>query len=252
MAKHFSVAAVLARNLIFYGGLTVWTLLSFPIFYSIFLYRVHIRHRYRRRVIRELMHLYGGVCCKIFAILANFETLNKNSELPDACIITPNHQSFLDPYCIGLFPIKNHVFVVRKWPFRIPLYGAIMREAGYLNSEETDAEGFFEKAGALLREGAALVVYPEGTRSATGKIGRFRSGAFRLAVENNVPIIPMCIDGTGKVFPKGKAFGRQGLVRVSLLKRVKPEDFLNFGDVAHIRMKRHVKAVMEDALRASF
>ncbi|MDR2744878.1 MAG: 1-acyl-sn-glycerol-3-phosphate acyltransferase [Desulfovibrio sp.] len=184
-------------------------------------------------------------------MLTKLEYENKNNELPESYIITPNHQSFFDPYCIGLFPIENQVFLVRGWPFKIPLYGTIMKAAGYLNSEDMRIETFFQKAGEALRDGAVLIIYPEGTRSSTGEPGRFRSGAFRLAMQCNVPIVPMCIAGTGNVFPKGKFWGRPAPVKITLMEQVYPADFQCFGDMAHMCLQRHVKAVMENSLRFS-
>lgn len=123
-----------------------------------------------------------------------------------------------------------------------------MREAGYLNSENMQIKTFLQQAGELLHDGAALIIYPEGTRSSTGELGRFHSGAFLLAMKYNVPIVPMCIAGTGSVFPKGKSFGKPAQVRVTLMEQVNPTAFKHFGDTAHIHMQRYIKTVMKDAL----
>jgi 1-acyl-sn-glycerol-3-phosphate acyltransferase len=241
--------AILRLNLVFFGGLFLCTLLFLPFLFFAWRWQVAVKGVPARISLCNLVHLYGVACCRLLGSQIPLQAENRAGRLPVPCIIAANHQSFFDPYCIGLFSVHAPTFAVRAWPFRIPLYGRIMRRAGYLNIEEQDGESFLRKAGDALREGAVLIVFPEGTRSPSGELGRFRSGAFRLAVERDVPVVPMCIDGTGGLFPKGSRFGRPAPVRVTLLPPVRPSRFLGHGKMSHRYLQRSVKLAIQEELK---
>ena len=143
--------AVPRLNAVFFGGLFLWTILFFPVSLLLWCWRRGVLGLPAAKVIRGLAHGYGTVCCRLLGSQIPLEAENRAGPLSGPCIIVANHQSFFDPYCIGLFPIPDQVFLARAWPFRIPLYGPIMRRAGYLNSEELDREALFRKAGEVLR-----------------------------------------------------------------------------------------------------
>jgi 1-acyl-sn-glycerol-3-phosphate acyltransferase len=241
-------AGILRLNGIFFGGLLLWTALFLPIGFLAWIWQVKAQGKEPRTSIRKLVWFYGAICCKLLGSQTPVTVADRAGELPRPCIVAANHQSFFDPYCIGFFPVYAPVFVVRAWPFRIPLYGRIMRRAGYLNIEELDQETFFRKAEGVLRDGATLVVFPEGTRSATGKMGRFHAGAFTLAVKCAVPIVPMCIDGSGRVFPKGSRFGRPAPLRVTLLPPVHPSLFAERGEIGYRYFRKNVKEAIGNEL----
>jgi 1-acyl-sn-glycerol-3-phosphate acyltransferase len=243
--------AVLRLNAVFFGGLLLWTGLYFPCSLLAYLWQTRVRGVPVKRAIRGLAHCYGRVCCKLLASQIPLRVENRAGDVPSPCIIVANHQSFFDPYCIGFFPLPNQVYVVRAWPFRIPLYGRIMRRAGYVNSEVLDQEALFREAGQALNEGAALVVFPEGTRSPTGELGRFHAGAFKLAVEHKVPIVPLCIDGAGRVFPKGSRLGKPAPMRVTLLPPVYPQEARDGGKLPHRCLQREVKLAIQTELHGA-
>jgi 1-acyl-sn-glycerol-3-phosphate acyltransferase len=239
-------------NAVFFSGLALWTLLYLPLGILLWLWQTGVGKAPAAVSIRNLVHLYGKICCRLLASQTRISAADRASPLPYPCIITANHQSFFDPYTLGFFPVKNIVFVVRTWPFRIPLYGRIMRLAGYLNAETLECDNFFDRARAVLREGAAFIVFPEGTRSSTGKMGRFHSGAFKLAMDTGTPVIPLCIDGTGEIFPKGSRFGRPAAARLTLLPAVYPKDFARYRETAHLHLQRHVKSLLRKEIDNRF
>jgi 1-acyl-sn-glycerol-3-phosphate acyltransferase len=235
---------------VFFGGLLLWTALYLPFAVPAWLMLTLAGGLSSANAVRRLVHFYGSVCCRLLAGLTPVTVENRAGALPAPCVIAANHQSFFDPYCIGFLPVPYPVFVVRAWPFRIPLYGRIMRLSGYLNIEAMDAESFLRKAAdILLRDKAMLVVFPEGTRSADGKPGRFRSGAFRLAVDCNIPVVPLCINGTGDVFPTGSRFGWPAPIRLTLLPPLYPERFAAYGESARLHLRRSVKHAIREALQ---
>ena len=248
MARLESVAGTLWFNAAFYGGLLLWTLVFVPVS-PLYIFWLRCSGGASFKVaFRTAIHDYGRVCCKLLSSLVPLKAVNRAGVFPRPCIVVANHQSFFDPYCMGFFPIPNLVFAVRSWPFRIPLYGPCMRKAGYMNTDALDGEAFLDTAGARLREGVLVIIFPEGTRSNTGRLGRFHSGAFTLAVRENVPIVPLCINGTGRVFPKKSRLGKIAPVTVTALAPVYPDAFRDAGDLAGLRLRRHVKTVIQQEL----
>lgn len=121
-------------------------------------------------------------------------------------IIMSNHQSALDimSLLIGLpVPFK---FVAKQELFRIPIFGWGLKQAGYVSLDRANprkALKDMEVAAQKIKEGASLVIFPEGTRSVDGKLLPFKKGAFSLAMKAGVPIVPLGIVGTALLQPEG-------------------------------------------------
>jgi 1-acyl-sn-glycerol-3-phosphate acyltransferase len=119
-------------------------------------------------------------------------------------VIVSNHQSLLD------ILLYFRLFVHFKWVskvevFRIPFVGWNMRLNRYIPIRRGDPESaarLYEACGRELARGSSVFLFPEGTRSRDGRLGPFKLGAFRIAQENRVPILPMAIDGTAAALPK--------------------------------------------------
>ncbi len=173
---------------------------------------------------RLVIWLYGYAWTKLLSLIVPVTIRGITKNLPSPCIITPNHQSFFDPYCIGAWGHYNIIFVVNNWPFSIPLYGPCMRKAGYLNAEKMHGATLLENAKKRLEQGVSIIIFPEGTRSPNGQLQRFHPGAFKLAMETGVPIVPLCIQGLGHFLPKGKWLLRSGPVTITALAPVYPQD----------------------------
>jgi 1-acyl-sn-glycerol-3-phosphate acyltransferase len=150
--------------------------------------------------------------------------LRVRSDAPAAstpCIVMSNHQSYFDiPVLYQAVPGSMRM-VVKKELMRVPLWGSAMRAAGFIPIDRARGKLAYrelERAGReLLRAGAHLWLAPEGTRSASGDLLPFKAGGFRLAASTGLPILPVTIDGTREVLPKGSWSIRRGrTVRVTL------------------------------------
>mgnify|MGYP003376034964 CR=1 FL=1 len=137
---------------------------------------------------------------------------------PGPYVIVSTHTSLLDiPLNLGL-PLPIRVSA-RPGIFRVPVMGAYMRFSRMIPvaSDSREAvEASLEACRAAIRDGASILVFPEGTRSEDGGIGPFHKGAFHLARELGVPILPVVIDGTGRALPKGSPGLVQGFCRFHL------------------------------------
>jgi 1-acyl-sn-glycerol-3-phosphate acyltransferase len=133
-----------------------------------------------------------------------------------ACLITPNHASYADPIWITV-PVRRRVYYM-AWdkPFRIPVLGQMMRIFGAfpVSLEGVDASAQ-RAAHEVLQAGRALVIFPEGGRTRTGKLMPFKMGAFRFAVTYGVPVVPVSINGGEKIWPVGRFFPRTGKLIVT-------------------------------------
>ena len=135
----------------------------------------------------------------------------ENIPAEGACLITPNHTSYADPIWLTV-PIRRRVYYM-AWdkPFKIPVLGLMMRIFGAfpVNVEATDVSAH-RAAHDALRMGRALVIFPEGGRTHTGKLMPFKMGAFRFALTYGVPVVPVSINGGEKIWPVGRFFPRAG------------------------------------------
>ncbi|MCE5224568.1 MAG: 1-acyl-sn-glycerol-3-phosphate acyltransferase, partial [Porphyromonadaceae bacterium] len=89
--------------------------------------------------------------------------------------------------------------------FRIPIFGRAMRGARYISIERSDraaAFGSLQQAAEKIRQGASILIFPEGTRSLDGSLKAFKKGGFVMAVGTGAPIVPVAVRGTYDIMPK--------------------------------------------------
>lgn len=157
-------------------------------------------------------------------------TGRKNIKRGRTYVIISNHQSMLDILVLyGLF--RHYKWVSKKENFSIPIIGWLMRLNRYIELERGSTGsylGMMKKIRYTLRNGNSILMFPEGTRNPGGGLGPFRDGAFRMAIENQVGLIPIVLDGTASTIPKGKIIltGRQN-IRVRILPEIPYESFKN-------------------------
>jgi len=164
-------------------------------------------------------------------------------------IIISNHQSILDILFINCLRYR-YKWISKIENISMPVLGWYLRMAGYITVDRGN-EGskieMFEKSKRCLMSGISIMIFPEGTRSATNNIGFFKRGAFQLALETDVPILPVIIDGTGGILPKhGLVFGSGYHVRIKVLDPILPEEFstLNQDELA-----LQINALMTEELK---
>jgi len=141
-------------------------------------------------------------------------------------VIVANHQSMADIVaCMGLF--RQFKFVSKSSLFSLPLVGWMMRLARYVSLERGkvhSTQQMMERCRYWLRRGMPVVFFPEGTYSTDGQLLPFKRGAFLLAIEERVPLIPVMIQGTsGLVIEDGPWFNPRCAIRVSVLPPIEPD-----------------------------
>ncbi len=135
-------------------------------------------------------------------------------------IFMGNHQSALD-ICALLVAIPSPLrWVAKRELFRIPIFGWAIKRAGYISLDRENAREALramEDAAARIRGGASIVIFPEGTRSPTGRLLPFKKGSFSLLFRAGVPVVPLGIWGSGLLQPPGRVVPvRGGTIRISM------------------------------------
>ena len=196
----------------------------------------------REKITRQLIWIYARGSLMIMAPFVRYHTegLNRNNITPP-CILVANHLSFLDLYSLALLPFGDISVIVRDWPFKMLWYAPFMYLAGYLNVENMPWQRVSEGAARILSRGGSLLIFPEGHRSRSGHLQRFYSGAFRLAVETGVKIVPICIAGTNELLPPGRRWLKPARVMMRALNPIDPACFT--GPLAHRDIRKFVKSV---------
>ncbi len=231
-----------------YGVIALWTVLGICLFPLGFCLWKGVTRWSNGRIMRHFVWVYGRIWLLLMSPFVRFRT-HGLEQLRDAApaVLVVNHQSYFDTYCMGLLPVYDIAFAVRAWPFRIPWYGWFMLLADYLNVESSEWEATREQGRRLVEAGSHLLFFPEGHRSRNGELGRFYGGAFRLASELGVKVVPLCITGTDQLLPPGRFSLRPSRVTLRVLPAVDPEEFS--GNDAHRKLCRAVKNRIADALQ---
>lgn len=145
-------------------------------------------------------------------------------------IFVSNHQSMADVFLIyGWLPVIFK-WIMKQELRRIPFVGSACAAAGHIFLERgrtRSAINSVKKAQETLRDGVCLVIFPEGTRSKDGKVGRFKRGAFGIAENLQLPIIPITLTGCYELMPKGSLFVRPQRVSMHVGKEIRLTDFVD-------------------------
>ncbi len=159
-------------------------------------------------------------------------------------IIVANHESMYDIVALLALPVPLQI-LVKTWVWKAPLMGTMTREAGYILVDDTTPGAMIEAARASLDQGISLLVFPEGTRSRDGKIARFHNGAFAMARELKVKVIPVAMVNTGIVVRRGTWWVGDHNARIAILDPIDPEDFQ--GEGADRRMAQAARERIREA-----
>jgi len=163
-------------------------------------------------------------------------------------VLVSNHSSLADIVC--LFSLDHQFkWLAKESLFQIPFLGWAMRVMRYISLERGQYGSIrksYQEALDCLQKNISVLIFPEGTRSRTGEMGHFKSGAFRLALESGRPLLPIVLAGTEKIISKGKpGFGQTRLAYMSILP---PLETKGWGAEEEVGLKKKVEIAMRREL----
>ncbi len=154
-------------------------------------------------------------------------------------VVVSNHLSNADIPVISNLPWEMK-WVAKKELFRLPFLGWMMNMAGDISVDRASSSkrvGVFKRCKYYLDRKISVMFFPEGTRSRSGSVNRFAAGAFDLAIKEQVPVLPIALDGTQDCLPKNSwIFKPNVYVKMKILDPV-PTDGLSKSDTADLTEK---------------
>lgn len=161
---------------------------------------------------------WGKLMCWVFFIRLKtngFEHLDKKQSY----VFTSNHQSMFD-----ILVVYGWVPFIFKWIMKyelihIPLVGQACVAAGHIfidRSNPISAKNSLKKASEQLQHGNSVVIFPEGTRTRTGKLNKFKRGAFLLAMDLKLPIVPITLKGSFERLPMHSVLVKPGTITMTV------------------------------------
>ncbi len=172
----------------------------------------------RQETVHRLARLWARMYLAVAGIEVRIEGFSRIPSPP--YVFMCNHQSALDIYALLARLPLSFKWIAKRQLFSIPIFGWVMKKAGYISIDRENAREALkaiEQASQRIREGANIIIFPEGTRSADGRLLPFKKGGFTLALRAMVPVVPVGIFGSSSLQPKGSSIpGEKGVIYIEI------------------------------------
>lgn len=166
--------------------------------------------------------LWGKLFCLLMFVRVTVSG-RENIDKKTSYVFIANHQGAYDIFSIYGYLNHNFRWMMKKSLGNIPFVGSACKVSGQIFVDNKSASGVahtMQEAKERLKQGLSLVVFPEGARSWTGKMRPFKRGAFKLAIDFNLPIVPVTIDGSFKVMPRTTYLIKPGHIHLTIHKPI--------------------------------
>jgi 1-acyl-sn-glycerol-3-phosphate acyltransferase len=178
----------------------------------------------------RLGRLWSGAILRMAGARVRLEGTEKvDWERP--LVVVANHQSWFDVFALAAHLPGRTRFVAKEELARIPVFGPAWQACGHISINREDrheAISSLDRAGRRVRdEGLVMILFPEGTRSPDGRLQPFKKGAFVLAIETGVPVVPLGISGSRSIMPKGSFRIRPGEIVVRVGDPIEADDLVH-------------------------
>mgnify|MGYP006327740957 FL=1 len=166
----------------------------------------------------------------------------ENVDSNQSYVFVANHQSFLDVFAVYGWLPNNFKWLMKKELRKIPFVGTACAVAGHIFVDRSNPRAAMESLTyikAQLHDGISTVIFPEGTRTKTGEMGRFKQGAFKIAMDMDLPVVPISLSGFFDAMPRNKFYVKP-FSRVAL-HIGKPIDISQFNDINEAMTELHTQ-----------
>ena len=173
----------------------------------------------------------------LFFSIVKLECLGTNNILRNqSYVIVANHISAYDIFVMYSCFKSHFIFIIKKEIRKMPFFGLLCERLGHVyvdRSRGRQALNSLNTAKQNINKGTSILFFPEGTRSKTGELGRFKNGAFKMAHELNIPILPITISGSREILKPNTLKIRPGKVKVLIHEKINTDNFKNDENAIH-------------------
>lgn len=195
-------------------------------------------------------HIWAKLFCWLNLVSVTVKG-RENVDKDTSCVFVANHQGAFDIFAIYGFLGHDFKWMMKKSLRNIPLVGYSCQRAGHIfvdHSSPAAVRRTMETAERSLKGGSSLVVFPEGARSRDGHMRPFKKGAYQLALEFNLPLVPVSINGAYDVMPRGTYLPRPGHITLTIHRSIDaPTD-----DEARTKVMEQTAEAIKSALPERF
>ncbi|MCD6067198.1 MAG: 1-acyl-sn-glycerol-3-phosphate acyltransferase [Bacteroidetes bacterium] len=165
-----------------------------------------------------LKRIWGGLAINLAGIFLKRIYRTDRNKLPETCVFVANHSSYLDIIVSCHVYPHNLIYMGKAELLKVPLFNIFFKKLDIpVNRKSTTAaHQAYLRSGEEIDKGNSMCIFPEGTISNEGVLKPFKNGAFKLAIEKQVPIVAVTFVSNWKLLQNGgffKSFGRPGLIR---------------------------------------
>lgn len=169
-------------------------------------------------------HLWSRFCCALALVRVKVKG-RENINPGTSYIFVANHQGAFDIWSIYGYLNHNFKWMMKKELEKIFMVGAACRRSGHIFVDDSNISAIKQtiaEAEHTLRDGMSLVIFPEGSRTWDGKMNPFKRGAFLLASEFNLPVVPLTIDGSFRRMPRSTYNITPGTITLTIHQPIEP------------------------------
>jgi 1-acyl-sn-glycerol-3-phosphate acyltransferase len=213
------------HSVVFWSLAVLYTLIAYGVSYVAALF---IKDPDRKKAVyQRSAGLWGWLLAGASLVKVNVTGL-ENIPADTNVIFAPNHQSYLDIFILLKYLPQPYRFIIMRQLFKVPVVGSHITKSGFISLDRKDRKGTLDtidRVVGMLKNNESFVIFPEGQLTTDGNLGEFGRGASVIIQRSKKPVVPIAIDGTFGVLPKGAWVLKPAKVNVRIGKPVYFTDY---------------------------
>lgn len=243
MKKFFRVPVIVLWKSWFVLVFSLTFLVLYPFFYFLLISKQYKAVYFLKKVWAFFICLFSGLIPRIHYPYGKFD-------FPAPSVIVANHTSYLDILFSVFYIKKPAVYMGKAELLKIPLFNIFFKriDIPVRRQSPKDAARAFEKAAEWIDKGYSVIIFPEGTISPQGKLKPFKNGAFRLAIEKKVPIVPAVNLNNWHLLENGGFFKSNGFPGIAHIVVGKPINTTLYTEQNLVDLQNEIRQFIETHL----